>query len=377
MRATRALIHLGRLKANIAAVRGKVGAGVKICVPIKADAYGHGAVRVAVAAIRAGAEYLAVASPQEGIELRESGIVAPILLLSLPIPEELPQIVANRITPLVSDEEFAREVAAAARENHEATGERTPVHLKIDTGMGRIGCESEDAAALASAVAGMEELAIEGTATHLAVSDSLAPDDIAYTEGQIRRFAEALDAIKAAGIDPGIAHAANSGGVALHPSSWFGMVRPGILVYGYPPAPELSDRVAVKPVMELETRIVFLKKIKRGQSISYGREWTADAETTIATLPVGYADGLPRRLTHKASVLIGGRRYPIVGRICMDQCMADLGPDADAKRWDRAVVFGPDTLGPSAEDLARELGTIPYEITCGINRRVPRVYLDT
>lgn len=377
MRATRALIHLGRLKSNIAAVRARVGSSVKICVPIKADAYGHGAVRVAVAAIRAGASYLAVASPQEGIELRESGIVAPILLLSLPIPEELPQIVANGITPLVADEEFAEAVAAAAREQFEASGERTAVHLKIDTGMGRIGCEPEDAAALAKAVAGMPELKIEGTATHLAVADSLDADDIAYTEEQIRLFADAVASIREAGIDPGLAHAANSGGVALHPSSWFDMVRPGILVYGYPPAPELAERIVVKPVMELETRIVFLKKTKRGQSVSYGRQWTAERETTIATLPVGYADGLPRRLSNKVRVLIGDREYPIVGRICMDQCMADLGAETGIKRWDRAVIFGPDPRGPSAEDLARELGTIPYEITCGINRRVPRVYLDT
>ncbi|MFA6504750.1 MAG: alanine racemase [Treponemataceae bacterium] len=377
MRATRALIHLGRLKSNIAAVRAQVGPNVKICVPIKADAYGHGAVRVAVAAIRAGAAYLAVASPQEGIELRESGIVAPILLLSLPIPEELPIILEHRITPLIADAEFAREVAVVARETFEATGEQTAVHLKIDTGMGRIGCEPEDAAELADIVNRMRELKIEGTATHLAVSDSLDADDIAYTEEQIRRFTEALESIRKAGIDPGIAHAANSGGVALHPASWFDMVRPGILVYGYPPAPELADRVIVQPVMELETRIVFLKKAQRGQSISYGRQWKAERETTIATLPVGYADGLPRRLTNNARVLIGDREYPIVGRICMDQCMADLGPESHAKRWDRAVIFGPDPRGPSAEDLARQLETIPYEITCGINRRVPRVYLDT
>ena len=315
--------------------------------------------------------------PQEGIELRESGIVAPILLLSLPIPEELPIIVANRITPLVADTDFAREVAAAAREIFESSGEKTAVHLKIDTGMGRIGCRPESAAELAKAVAAMEELKIEGTATHLAVADSLDPEDIAYTEAQVGRFADAVESIRKAGIDPGIVHAANSGGVALHPSSWFDMVRPGILVYGYPPDPTLADRVPVKPVMELETRIVFLKKAKRGESISYGREWTAEAETTIATIPVGYADGLPRRLTHKAQVLIGDKVYPVVGRICMDQCMVDLGPDSQAKRWDRAVVFGPDPRGPSAQDLANQVGTIPYEITCGINRRVPRVYLDS
>jgi alanine racemase len=350
---------------------------VKICVPIKADAYGHGAVRIAVAAIRAGASYLAVASPQEGIELREAGIVAPILLLSLPIPEELPLIVEHGITPLVADEEFVEAVAAAAEERFASTGERTAVHLKIDTGMGRIGCEPERAAALARSAAAHRALLIEGTATHLAVADSLDSDDMEFTRRQVRHFSDALESIRAAGIDPGIVHAANSGGVALHPDSWFDMVRPGILVYGYPPSRDLADRIPVQPVMELETRIVFLKRARRGQSVSYGREWKAESETTIATLPVGYADGLPRRLSHKATVLIGDSQYPIVGRICMDQCMVDLGPDSEAKRWDKAIVFGPDSRGPSAADLAEMLETIPYEITCGVNRRVPRVYLDS
>ncbi len=372
MRATRARIHLGRLKTNIAVIRSRIGTGTAICVPIKADAYGHGAVRVAVAAIRAGASHLAVASVQEGVELRESGIVAPVLLLSLPLPEELPDIVAHRMTPLVADEEFARAVADAA----EAAGERTAVHLKIDTGMGRIGCRPEDAASLARLVSGMDSLAIQGTSTHLAVADSLDPGDFAYTKAQIALFSEALLSIRQAGVDPGIAHAANSGGVALHPDSRFDMVRPGLLVYGYQPVDNDPDPLPVEPVMEFDTRIVFLKTVRKGESVSYGRAWTADRDTLIATLPVGYADGLARNLSGRLNALIGDRLYPIVGRICMDQCMVDLGPESEVKRWDRAVLFGPDPRGPSAADLARELGTIPYEITCGINRRVPRVYVD-
>ena len=372
MRATRARIHLGRLKANIGAIRSRIGPGPAICVPIKADAYGHGAVRVAVAAIRAGASHLAVASVQEGVELRESGIVAPVLLLSLPLPEELPDIVAHRMIPLVADEEFAREVAAAS----EAAGERTAVHLKIDTGMGRIGCRPEEAADLARSIAGMGALVLEGTSTHLAVADSMNGDDIAFTKTQLARFSGALLAIRQAGVDPGIAHAANSGGVALHPDSSFDMVRPGLLVYGYLPVPDDPDPLPVQPVMELDTRIVFLKTVRKGESVSYGRAWTADRDTVIATLPVGYADGLARRLSGRLNALIGDRLYPVVGRICMDQCMVDLGPGSVIRRWDRAVLFGPDPRGPSAADLARELDTIPYEITCGINRRVPRVYVD-
>jgi alanine racemase len=372
MRATKAIIRLDRLRSNIAAIRAKVGPDVRICVPVKADAYGHGSVRVAVAAIRSGATYLAVASVQEGVELREAGIVTPILLFSLPIPEELPDVVSHRISPLVPDLEFARETADAA----EAAGEILSVHLKIDTGMGRIGCRPEEAADLARSVAAMKALKIEGTATHLAVGDSTDPDDVAYTKRQIESFRKALHAIRDAGIDPGIAHAAHSGGVALHPDSFFDMVRPGLLVYGYPPVEDRSDAVPVSAVMELDTSIVFIKRVKKGESISYGRIWTAERDTTIATLPVGYADGLPRRMSGKISVLIGGKRYPIVGRICMDQCMVDLGDDGSIKRWDRATIFGGDPRGSSAADLARELGTIPYEITCGINKRVPRVYVE-
>lgn len=372
MRATKAIIRLDRLRSNIAAIRAKVGPGVRICVPVKADAYGHGAVRVAVAAIRSGATYLAVASVQEGVELREAGIVAPILLFSLPIPEELPDIVEHRIAPLVPDAEFAQAVADAA----EAVGETLPVHLKIDTGMGRIGCRPEEAADLARTIVSMKALKLEGTATHLAVGDSTDPDDVAYTAGQLSAFREAVDSIRQAGIDPGIAHAAHSGAVAMHPDSFFDMVRPGLLVYGYPPVEDRSDAVPVSPVMELDTSVVFLKRVKKGESISYGRIWTADRDTTVATLPVGYADGLPRRLSGKISALIAGKKYPIVGRICMDQCMVDLGNDSGVERWERVTIFGGDSRGCSAADLARELGTIPYEITCGINKRVPRVYVE-
>ncbi len=372
MRATRAVIHLSMLRDNIQRVRERVGKNVAICVPVKADGYGHGAVRIAVAAIRSGARFLAVASVQEGVELRESGIVAPILLFSLPIPEELDQVVAHHITPLVGDREFALEVARAA----EAAGEVVPVHLKIDTGMGRIGCRPEEALALARAVLSHPSLRLEGTATHLSVADSSSADDMAYTKNQLEQFRTALDSLRSDGINPGIIHAANSGAVVLHPDSYFDMVRPGLLLYGYPPVEDQTETVPVRPVMELITHIVFIKKVKKGEAISYGRLWTAPRDTTVATLPIGYADGLDRSLSGRVEVLIQGKRYPLVGRICMDQCMVDLGPDSSIPRWERVTVFGNDPQGPSAADLARQLGTIPYEITCGINRRVPRLYVE-
>lgn len=383
MRATRAIIHLGNLQSNIAAIRRNLSPGTRLCIPVKADAYGHGATRVAVAAIRAGATHLAVASAQEGIDLREAGIVSPILSLSLPIPEEIPSIVENDLSPLVVDLEFIEELASVAK----TMGKIVQVHLKIDTGMNRIGCSPENSLELAKVIAKHRNLELAGTATHLSVADSVAPDDVDYTRAQLARFDAALETFRKAGIDPGIVHAANSGAIAQFPESHYDMVRPGILVYGYPPSAELADRIPVQPVMELESRVVAMKKIEAGSSVSYGRTWTAAEDTWIGTLPVGYADGLARKLSPGLRVRIGDGLYPIVGRICMDQCMVDLGPDPWVQRWDRAVIFGPmdspnedrkgavsGTPTPSAETLAEILGTIPYEITCGINKRVPRVY---
>jgi alanine racemase len=185
-------------------------------------------------------------------------------------------------------------------------------------------------------------------------------------------FKEALDGIRTAGFSPGIVHAANSGAVLLHPDSWFDMVRPGILLYGYISARKTAAPLQVTPVMELRTRVVFIKKVQKGESLSYGRIWVAPHDTVAGILPAGYADGLPRLASNKWQVSIGGRLYPLVGRICMDQCLADLGPETGVRRWDEAVVFG--GPAPDAAVLAEGIGTIPYEITCNVNKRVPRVY---
>ncbi|MDR2900004.1 MAG: alanine racemase [Treponema sp.] len=371
MRATKAIIHLDCLKANIESIRRKIGPRVRICVPIKADAYGHGATRVAVAAIRAGAACLAVASVQEGIELRESGIVAPILLLSLPLLEELPAVVEHHLTLMVSDADIAEALDIEAQRQCEIAD----VHIKIDTGMGRIGCNPCEAAELATFISTCDSLRYTGTASHFSAADSVNPDDIAYTKHQISIFKDAVEKIKAAGIDPGIIHIANSGAVILHEDSYFDMVRPGLLIYGYPPIESMANTVPVKPVMEIVTNIVFTKQVKKGDYVSYGRTWQAREDTVLATLPIGYADGLPRALSSHFSVCINGTRYPLVGRICMDQCMVDLGLNPPVSRWDQVTVFGGEDASFDAADIAKKLETIPYEITCNINKRVPRVYL--
>jgi alanine racemase len=371
MRATRAMIHVGRFCGNFRAIQERIGPERRICVPVKADAYGHGAVPIAKAALEAGASCLAVATVQEGAELRENGINAPVLLLSQPLFEEIPGIFENRLSPFVSDSDFANAL------NRAAAGKRLAVHLKIDTGMGRMGCFPAEAPGLARYIAGCSALEYAGTATHFAVSDSAAPADIAYTRRQIACFNDAVQGIRAAGVDPGIVHAANSGALILHPEAWFDMVRPGILLYGYQLIRETAGLAAplqVRPVMELRTDVVFIKTVKKGESLSYGRTWTAVRDTIAAILPAGYADGLPRLAGNRWQVSIGGTLYPLAGRICMDQCLADLGPDSDVRRWDEASIFG--GPAPDAAALAELIGTIPYEITCNINKRVPRVYVD-
>jgi alanine racemase len=373
MQATKAVIHLDRFLGNFKAIQERVGSERHICVPVKADAYGHGAVAIARASMAAGALCLAVAKVQEGVVLREEGIDAPILLFTQPLPDEIPEMVKNRLIPFVSDGEFAAMLDHAAAGAHI----RLPVHLKIDTGMGRAGCPAKEAPALARRIAACTALEYAGTATHLAVADSAAADDIAYTERQIACFAAAVDGIRAAGVNPGIVHAANSGAIILHPGAWFDMVRPGILLYGYKTVEEAGDTLSLKPlqaepVMELRTNVVLIKQVKKGESVSYGRTWVAPRDTQVAVLPVGYGDGFPRLLSNRWQVFIGGTAYPLVGRICMDQCMADLGPASTVRRWDEAVLFG--GPAPSAAVLAERIGTIPYEITCNINKRVPRVY---
>jgi alanine racemase len=361
---------LDRFLGNFKAIQGRIGPGRQICVPVKANAYGHGAAEIARASLDAGAYCLGVADVQEGAALRSEGISAPILLFSQSLPSEIPEIIKNRLSPLVSDGEFVAMLAKTAVE----AKIRLSVHLKIDTGMGRMGCTPAEAPSLAGQIAASTALEYAGTATHLAVSDSADPEDRAYTERQIACFKEALEQIRVAGIAPGIVHAANSGAVVLHPKAWFDMVRPGIILYGYNAAAGAGqdNPLLVEPVMELRTNVILIKQVKKGETVSYGRVWTSAVDTSIAVLPAGYADGLPRLASNKWQVVINGKTYPLVGRICMDQCMADIGSNTNVRRWDEAVIFG--GSAPSAAILAERIGTIPYEITCNINNRVPRVY---
>jgi alanine racemase len=363
-------IDLGAVAHNVGVLRQAV-APSSVWVVVKADGYGHGSVEVARAALAAGAEGLCVALVEEGITLRQAGIDAPILVLSQQPPESVPAVVEHGLTPTVYTRKYLDALVAAQPD-------RLPVHLKIDTGMQRVGAHPHTVAAI---VASIEErfpsIELAGVFTHLAVADD--PDD-PFTATQLQRFDDALTHVPS-----GLAvHVANSAGALAHPDARRSFVRAGIAVYGISPGPGVDELAAqLRPAMSLKARISYVKQARAGSRISYGRRYQFASDTTVATIPLGYADGVPRRLsstTERAggSVLIRGRRCPIVGTVTMDQLMVDCG-DLEVRAGEEVVLIG-EQEGPrgveriTATDWAEQLGTIGYEIVCGISTRVPRLY---
>ena len=391
MRPTIAKIYLENLRYNLKTIRSKIQKPSKMCVAIKADAYGHGAVQCAKVALECGADCFAVSIINEGLQLREAGIKCPILVLSLCSPDEMDLLVKNDLTPLVFDEEYITGIAVSCLR----LGKNDfPVHLAVDTGMGRIGCLPEESAFFAKMIEDTKVLKLGGMCTHFAVGDSLDADDIEYTKMQFERFIFATEQVKKLGISPGIRHCANSALTLNNPEMHLDMCRPGIICYGYYPGDltkayfsKKGEEIELKPVMALVSKVVAIRKFGTGHSISYGRTWTSSRETDIGVIPIGYDDGLFRRFnqTHESGegsglkVAVNGKAFPIRGRICMDQCMVDLGKGSEVKRWDEAIIFGPENSGAlqSAEEIAHATNTISYEITCGISKRVPRVYIDS
>lgn len=368
MRSTRAVIHTENYRNNVQLVRKRVGKDRLICAAVKADGYGHGAFEMARIGLEEGVTHFAVATVGEGVLLREQGLSSSLILFTLPQPEEICDIVEYNIQPFVADVEYIGLLQAEGKKQRKIV----QVHLHIDTGMGRIGCEPEKAAELAVFIDNLENINLAGVSTHFACADSR---DKTFTDIQLNKFRNAVSSIKDAGIDPGIVHASNSAAIIGFTESWMDMVRPGIMLYGYYPGNEQPRDLNLKPVMELKTKVVFLKRVPAGKTLSYGATYTTSRETVIATLPVGYGDGYNRLLSSRGKVIIRGKEYTIAGRVCMDQCMVDLGPDTDVELYDDVILFGPDPVGPSAKDIAGITGTIPYEVTCNVNKRVPRIYL--
>lgn len=382
MRCTKAIIYSENLKNNINEIKKNLKPGVRFCCAVKANGYGNDAVNSARIAEEMGAAYLAIATVDEGIELRKAGIKTDLLLLSPCCPEEFPELLENDITPLVFDVEVIQKMSASFSSR---TKEKHPVFLAVDTGMGRIGCLPEEACEMAKAIKDSSNLKLSGMITHFAVSDSITKENIEYTNQQFQAFQTAIQNVKNAGINPGICTCgASAAGIAM-PEYQLDMIRPGIILYGYY-ADEVSKEyleskgisLNLKPVMQFETAVAAIRRFTPGRSVSYGRTWTSEKETDIAVLPVGYADGLLRRNAPGLKVSINGKAYPVVGRICMDQCMVDIGlNNPDVKRWDKAIIFGPKDKGASldADDIARMTGTISYEVMTSLSKRVTRIIM--
>ena len=364
-------IDVSALRHNAGWLAGLAGPS-RLCAVVKAFGYGHGPVRSAEAAIAGGAAWLAVATVEEGIQLRQAGINEPILLLSEPVAGAMADVVATRLTPTVYT---AGAVDAAARAVA-AYGGRAPlpVHVKVDTGMHRVGADAESAVAIAEDAAARPELVVEGLCTHFAVADE--PGD-PFTAEQTARFMAVVDRLSAAGIRPPILHAANSAAAIAFPAARLDMVRCGIALYGLAPSPELSPLCReLVPAMALKARVSYVKRVDAGERASYGLRYRFDRPATVATVPIGYADGVPRRLSSTGGeVLIGGHRRPIAGTVTMDQITVDCGDDL-VRPGDEVVLIGRQGAEEiTAWEWADRLETIAYEVVCGISARVPRDYV--
>jgi len=373
IRPTRVEIDLNAIAHNIQAVRRKVGGEVKIMAVVKADGYGHGATEVANVALQSGAACLGVAIPEEGIELRSSGIKAPILIFGLTPPHEVQEVIKHDLSQTVSTKELAEALSIEAQE----LGKAAKVHVKVDTGMSRIGVPPEDALNFVKQISQLKAIQIEGIFTHFSVSDSISnAEDKTFTELQIDKFKQVVARLEENGIQIPIKHAANSAGVLNFPSSYFDMVRPGIMLYGLYYSREVAVAENLQPAMSFKTAIIHLKTVPPETSISYGRTFVTEKESIIATLPVGYADGYNRLLSNKGEVLVKGRRAPIVGRVCMDMTMIDVSHIPEVKMGDEVVLFGKqgDAEIPM-DEIADKTNTIINEVACSIGKRVPRVYL--
>lgn len=357
-------ISLDNIIYNYRSMRNRLSHECKFLGVIKANAYGHGAVEVARVLEAAGADYLAVAFIDEALELRESGIKLPVLVLGYTSPEYTRELIEHDITQAVVDYESGCEYAKAA----EKLGKVLKCHLKLDSGMGRVGFRKDFSADKIADLLALSQLHFEGVFTHFAVSDINGDE---YTQVQYESFmsrVNELETISGKKID--LVHCANSGAMINYAHTYRDMVRPGILLYGHYPDKDTGG-LTVKPAMTLKTRIVQIKEVSIGDTVSYGRIWTADKPAKIAVLSIGYADGLDRLLSDKAEFLLHGRRIRQIGRICMDMCMVDISNIPEAAVGDEVVIFGEDL---PIEEHADKIGTISYEMLCNVSVRVPRIY---
>ncbi len=368
LRPTWAEIDLGAFRHNFREIKRKLRKSVSLLPVVKADGYGHGMEEIARASLSCGAKLLGVANIEEGIFLRKRGITTPILILGSVYPlSNFTYILRYNLSPAICSLQASRELSKIARRRKK----KVKVHIKVDTGMGRIGISAENAAGLVKKVIQLPGIIVEGIFTHLAAADS----DYQFTMEQIGKFQSVINELKRDNINIKYRHAANSTAILRYSDAHFNLARPGISLYGLVPFEGAEREIDLKPAMQLKTKIVFIKRVKKGTSISYGRTWKANRDSIIGTLPIGYADGYNRLLSNRAEVLICGKRVPLVGRVCMDMCMVDVTSLPNVKVGEEVVLIGSQGKEKiTADEIAKLTGTITYEVVCGISKRVPRIY---
>lgn len=360
-------VDLDALASNIAAVQRRVGAGVRILLIVKADAYGHGAVEVAREAVRGGVHMLGVATVDEGKELRGAGIDAAVLVLSPTLADEIPEILEYDLRTTIPDVAFALALSAHAVR----AGRLVPVHLEVDTGMGRSGLGADIAVDIVRQVSRLPGLLVEGVYTHFPVSDT----DLEFTTAQVQSFRRTIDALRSTGIHVDLVHASNTAGILQVPAAHFDMVRPGGMLYGCMPDPALCPEAALRRVMSFHARLVQVRPLAAGSGVSYGRDHVCTRDTILGVVPVGYGHGLSRAYSGRGEVLFRGQRVPILGRVTMDMTMVDLTDHAQPQVGEEVVLFGRQGEEEiTVDEIAARTGVIGYEVLCGISKRVVRVY---
>ena len=377
-RRTRAEINLKAFKHNLQNLKTALGSKTEIMAIVKADAYGHGALPCAKTAIESGVGYLGAGVIEEGIELRKNGIKDPVLILGGIFADEVADLVHHNLSTILSTSHLAE---ALSREGKKQ-GKTVNIHIKIDTGMNRLGVYPEDLLALTEKIGSLPNLKIEALSTHFSSADD---EDLSITNQQIELFKKALNKLTNAGIIPSLTHLSNTSAIFRFPESHSKMVRPGLILYGALPSPILNSVVqsfcknenlkSFEPVMQWKSRIILLKSVQKGQALSYSRKYFTQKDSRIATIPIGYADGLSRRLSNNMEVLVKGKRVPQVGTICMDMSLIDVSEVPNVQIGDEVVIFGKQGEEViQVEELAQKANTLPYEILCNVGKRVPRIY---